>query len=1187
MGGPSGSASGTAAALSLLDQMAVEQAMQEQEDELLLLQEAGRYDPAALALIEAAEAGEEAAIRAMLEAGATPVDSLGPAGTTALMEAASHGHAGVLAALLEHSARTGTADAIGWTALHFAAYNGNLIAVQALLSAGADADARSLGDDGDDTGGQTALELALDGCSDETACPRRRYDRREVASFLLRASGLSPDRIDEAIGQLPDIDLSEGVEQLEDIAADAPALDEAAAAELELQELEMQLELEELEAELTQQEIEAEELQLQLQIEDEDEEEGEGEGQGEEEEDLQPVVSVTPGDFRMQSFYALPLPSAECDAPAIVWAEPLLPEFYAAGREVRCRDDDALLATVVSSTAAPPTPIRRLILNSSSRVSTAGLTRFATEVRHLQEIGVWHHRLEIIAEGCGPWTDGELGALRGVALSKLDISGMRRIAAADVACLAAGIRSLQHQGRMGRDFALVARGCDWGPGGEALLAWCGVTFGVLDMSRFTRLSFSSMKAFFRNIAVLQRAGEMTTAFVLIARYCDWAPQGSERDNAGLLMGLAQAGVAFASIDLSSAQHLGAAALREFSAETAKLQQLRQERASPCRQAGSSDDGHDSVRMSQAFEFVARFCDWEPGELEALCHCTEDAVAATVADAGAAQDAGSRAGRVSDQDADLVLGSTRARGLSLSLLDISGATSVRLREVIKLTRALWSTQRHQIMQSSVYDQSQGPPAIALTLKATDCNWSGGLFEPWGSVLLKSVDISNGTGLTLGDVHAFGTRLLATQVEAQAPKRHYTVLANVDGLPVESVTGVAERVHPDLLNPLALFQPLELIAKDCERTSSDVDWTQEQNTPSFANIVGREHLDEIATAGDDEDGHDRNDSMSSTVEGALLRSPAREGSFPSVLNGDGGNKVIMEVSLSEYLQRKGMSNWLGPLQEHLRLETASQLRGLEVADLQRLALLSGWTLTDTDQQQPQQQWQKPQQPEPKPQRHGAQEEAMTPRTTPSVSEQLVSLEREMEEATAAGDYDRLAPLANLWGRLARPTKQSPTSSTVGRGGRATKSGQWNWNSFSTVDLQKIHSVLVADLDDEIVTTGETAIPAQDACEDDTSSGVSATSTTNTCQQRRDESWVHEVLRCQVGLDLASGGSSGTISSSANCARGTDTNDTVRRAFQFERKSIGEELSIAAALGVLPGGVEAIDGRRGPQATQGTSM
>ena len=45
-------------------------------------------------------------------------------------------------------------------------------------------------------------------------------------------------------------------------------------------------------------------------------------------------------------------------------------------------------------------------------------------------------------------------------------------------------------------------------------------------------------------------------------------------------------------------------------------------------------------------------------------------------------------------------------------------------------------------------------------------------------------------------------------------------------------------------------------------------------------------------------------------------------------------------------------------------------------------------------------------------------------------------------------------------------------------------------------------------------------------------------------------------------------------------------LRRAISFERQSIGQELSIAVALGILPGGVEATQGRKGAQATQGSA-
>eukprot|EP01046_Picozoa_sp_COSAG06_P023049 COSAG06_NODE_1815_length_8303_cov_3.031936_2_plen_149_part_00 len=78
-----------ASRISLLDQMAIDEAMGDDEAP-------PPADPATIALIEAAETGEAAPLRAMLGGAgggtAVAVDSVGPAGTTVLMEAASHGH---------------------------------------------------------------------------------------------------------------------------------------------------------------------------------------------------------------------------------------------------------------------------------------------------------------------------------------------------------------------------------------------------------------------------------------------------------------------------------------------------------------------------------------------------------------------------------------------------------------------------------------------------------------------------------------------------------------------------------------------------------------------------------------------------------------------------------------------------------------------------------------------------------------------------------------------------------------------------------------------------------------------------------------------------------------------------------------------------------------------------------------
>eukprot|EP01043_Picozoa_sp_COSAG02_P093034 COSAG02_NODE_29587_length_566_cov_1.323340_1_plen_162_part_01 len=139
----------------------------------------------------------------------------------------------------------------------------------------------------------------------------------------------------------------------------------------------------------------------------------------------------------------------------------------------------------------------------------------------------------------------------------------------------------------------------------------------------------------------------------------------------------------------------------------------------------------------------------------------------------------------------------------------------------------------------------------------------------------------------------------------------------------------------LMPLKAIEPLELIATDCERIASDVDWTQEA-VEQNSQIVQTEYL---AVDGD------YHVASSSTAALSPVEPSAGRTECPSSTEGTSATKledvdnvvngVAMDSSLSKHLQRKGMSNWLVPLQQHLRLKTARQLQHLEVADLQRLA------------------------------------------------------------------------------------------------------------------------------------------------------------------------------------------------------------------------------------------------------------
>ena len=72
----------------------------------------------------------------MLEAG-VPVDCADDFGTTALMEAAAHGHLAVLRALIDAGAQVNAQNSVGWTALFHAAASNDLAAAEELLKRGA------------------------------------------------------------------------------------------------------------------------------------------------------------------------------------------------------------------------------------------------------------------------------------------------------------------------------------------------------------------------------------------------------------------------------------------------------------------------------------------------------------------------------------------------------------------------------------------------------------------------------------------------------------------------------------------------------------------------------------------------------------------------------------------------------------------------------------------------------------------------------------------------------------------------------------------------------------------------------------------------------------------------------------------------------------------------------------------
>ena len=91
-------------------------------------------------LFDAARAGDEATLRAYLEAGA-PSSLANQSGDSLVMLAAYHGHAGAVRLLAEHGADVQAPNDRGQTPLAGAVFKGYDDVVQALLESGADPDA--------------------------------------------------------------------------------------------------------------------------------------------------------------------------------------------------------------------------------------------------------------------------------------------------------------------------------------------------------------------------------------------------------------------------------------------------------------------------------------------------------------------------------------------------------------------------------------------------------------------------------------------------------------------------------------------------------------------------------------------------------------------------------------------------------------------------------------------------------------------------------------------------------------------------------------------------------------------------------------------------------------------------------------------------------------------------------------
>lgn len=96
-----------------------------------------------LDLIEAAIEGDEARVRALLEAGASADGVSGSSKNAPLKCAAKNGHAAIVSLFLEHGAEVDLRPPGGDTPLMWAAYSGHLDVVKRLVAAGADANTQN------------------------------------------------------------------------------------------------------------------------------------------------------------------------------------------------------------------------------------------------------------------------------------------------------------------------------------------------------------------------------------------------------------------------------------------------------------------------------------------------------------------------------------------------------------------------------------------------------------------------------------------------------------------------------------------------------------------------------------------------------------------------------------------------------------------------------------------------------------------------------------------------------------------------------------------------------------------------------------------------------------------------------------------------------------------------------------
>eukprot|EP01046_Picozoa_sp_COSAG06_P009750 COSAG06_NODE_515_length_14818_cov_1329.391263_9_plen_549_part_00 len=210
---------------------------------------------------------------------------------------------------------------------------------------------------------------------------------------------------------------------------------------------------------------------------------------------------------------------------------------------IRVTTDAQLLGTIEGAAEGAETSMLKTVMYYGPEATADGWRTFAERAQELQAHGTMTRDLELEVGHCD-LSDGQLGQLAGLALSKLTLVCTSRVSGADVAAFAARARELQERGMMTRDLELVVKGCNWSDGQLGQLA--GLALSKLTLFGTKGVSSADVAAFAERARELQERGMMTCDLELAAKDCGW-------DMDQLRAALSKGGPSYRSIALPDGQ----------------------------------------------------------------------------------------------------------------------------------------------------------------------------------------------------------------------------------------------------------------------------------------------------------------------------------------------------------------------------------------------------------------------------------------------------------------------------------------------------------------------------------------------------------------------------------------------------------------------------------------------------------